>query len=261
MAAVSVIGVIGSLVLSRFNTVTPIEERVVFNQTEASAVNVLDVEADIGNINIYPTSNEEILVELSGMSTRISSHKLTADVVDETLRVELSERQIGGFNVNVGRWRNRGYTLNIYLPEKQYDSVKVDSKVGSIKLKSLEVTKLNLHSAVGNIELHRILSEQTKITNKVGLTKIQYLTGNLQVEAELGNIEVEAETANKNMDIKSGVGSIDVSFDEKPENATFQLSSEVGRIQLFGDSFNQQVFGDGDYTVKIVSQLGSITVE
>lgn len=98
---------------------------------------MLSVIIDTNNVrvNINPTTDSNIKVKLDGEVNPNIKRTLAMDEKDSTLLISYKEKQQSWFNFNISEVL-APLTLNVYLPEKQYDSLKVSNSNGFVSIKN-----------------------------------------------------------------------------------------------------------------------------
>lgn len=158
---VFLIGIIGSLFTYRSIAAVPISEEKVINNNNVSSV---IIDTNNVRVNINPTTDSSIKVKLDGEVNPNVKRKLATDEKDSKLLISYKEKQQSWFNFNISEVL-APLTLNVYLPEKQYDSLKVSNNNGYVSAKKLNTTHFNINTSNGRVEL-REKSIRQKLSQK-----------------------------------------------------------------------------------------------
>lgn len=117
-AALIVIGLAGSLLTYRFgNEWTEIAEQKTIPGAQVAAI---DIRTDNTRVELLPSDNQEINIQLNGKAMSNDLQQLSVNVTDSTLSVSVDKERDKWFNFNIG---DNTLTLTITLPEKQYQSL------------------------------------------------------------------------------------------------------------------------------------------
>ncbi len=145
-----IIGIIGSLFTYRSIDAVPISEEKVINNNVSSVI----IDTNNVRVNINPTTGSNVKVKLDGEVNPNVKRTLATDEKDSTLLISYKEKQQSWFNFNISEvWAP--LTLNVYLPEKQYESLKVSNNNGYVSAKKLNATNFNINTSNGRVELRR----------------------------------------------------------------------------------------------------------
>lgn len=129
-------------------------------------------------------------------------------------------------------------TLNVYLPEKQYDSLKVSNSNGFVSIKKLNTTYLNANTNNGRVELKEINSPKIIAETNNGIMGFKdIIAQNIHVKSNNGrimleHIEGEIEGQSKN-------GSLTLKTNELDRNLNF--TTHNGK-SILKPKKNQQMF-------------------
>lgn len=125
------VGIVGSLLTFRsVNVLEPVSEEQVINNQNITAI---EVKTNNSAVEIVSTEDEDIKVELTGRTKGDYKQELKAEVNGTTLNIKLKDNRYKFFNFNFNAF-SEFFTLKIYLPEKEYASLKIDSSNGRIQL-------------------------------------------------------------------------------------------------------------------------------
>ena len=262
MGILLIIGLIGSSVTNNRDGVkTTFNDRIAINKLDTAEVNALNTIVEgIGQVQVRPTEGEEILVTLEGKGGRRQIDKkftLTTEIEKSKLTVHLEYNQFGFFNFS---FLSNLLQLTVYLPEKQYESLTINSDVGEVRVDQIQTRELKVDVSVGSIEIDQMISETTKLNSNVGTITVNHLEGSLEAQVNVGKVKLSSDTINQNIDLQVDVGSIEVELDNEPENVMFSTAIDLGSTKLFGDTMSSKLIGSGENLVNLSANIGDITV-
>lgn len=176
-----IIGIIGSLFTYRSIAAVPISEEKVINNNNVSSV---IIDTNNVRVNINPTTDSNMKVKLDGEVNPNVKRTLATDEKDSTLLISYKEKQQSWFNFNISEVL-APLTLNVYLPEKQYDSLKVSNNNGYVSAKKINATHFNINTSNGRVELREINSPKIIAEANNGIIDFQdILAQNIHVKSK-----------------------------------------------------------------------------
>ncbi|MEH7029931.1 DUF4097 family beta strand repeat-containing protein, partial [Bacillus wiedmannii] len=183
-----IIGIIGSLFTYRSIAAVPISEEKVVNNNNVSSV---IIDTNNVRVNINPTKDSNVKVKLDGEVNPNVKRTLATDEEDSTLLISYKEKQQSWFNFNISEVL-APLTLNVYLPEKQYDSLKVSNNNGYVSAKKLNATHFNINTSNGHVELREINSPKIIAEANNGIMDFKdVLAQNIHVKSNNGRIMLD----------------------------------------------------------------------
>lgn len=178
---------------------------------EKENIKKLDIDLNYTDLNI-----------LKGEELKFESSDKSIDIKEENNEVKITEKNINPkihFGINI----NKKNTLNIYIPENmQFEDVKINAGVGTIKIENLKTDNLKLEGGVGNIFIKTKVDNMAKIEAGVGKINLNILNDpkdfNLKIEKGLGQIyfndnkleEEQIGNGKVKFEIEGGVGKIEI---------------------------------------------------
>lgn len=177
----------------------------------------LTINSEIADINFYKSEDN---------NTRVVIYGLVND------KVELVE---GSKELSIEKHGKSGNCLincnnkiEIYLPN-DLNSLIVNTDVGNINTKKINISSLTVKSDVGNVV--------------VGNTNL------VNISTNVGNVSIKEINATGNSIIKTDVGNIKI---DKINNLKIEANTDIGS--------NDIVNSDGEFTLKLETNVGSIKV-
>lgn len=229
---------------------------ITIDKKDASKITDIDIEWVIGEVKILKSDNDNIRLVEKAVSQLSDNIKFTDIVENNKLKIvdnndwNWSSVSINGniiyFIDNNGRSKTKVtkeeyekrlkesiLDLEIYLPERQYSSLKFKSdREGSLSLKDFNITDLDLNSLSGalnfdNCTISNLSSETVNGAINLANSKIK----DLKSETVNGSISVTENTVvSGKFDLSAVNGMIDVYYNELPKN--LKASVVNGMIKL-----------------------------
>ncbi|NDI35996.1 DUF4097 family beta strand repeat-containing protein [Chengkuizengella sediminis] len=242
-----IVGAVGAFVFidGAFETVDIFEEKI------ASGNQYKNIEIDTSSVdvNVIPTDKEELRVMLSGeVSSRYEEvYDLVLKEMGDTLQIELKEKNIF---FNVGFVINN-VDLQVEIPQKLYDSFKVDVTSGDIEVAQLQANGLILSTSSGDVKIEELNANDVELTATSGniSAKNGVISSNILIETSSGDIDAENIITNiLTMEVTSG----NIEFTNNTVK-TSNLQTSSGNITIYNDELK------GDIKAKTTS--GDITID
>ena len=269
--ALLIVGVIGSVFT--FTSAYQSEEIIKTESVGSEGIENLNILTNNTKIEVLPTNDSDITAELS---TKNKKHELLAKVEDSTLFIEVKDKQKSFISLDFFSF---GTTLTVYVPEKAYDSLQVESDNGRITVDEIEANGVNVKADNGRIELENIESmtvtgnasnglismknvnsSTINVTTSNGKIMLDHVEGEIYGKTSNGAIELVTENLDRFIELETNNGKINVQTEQEPTNVTFDVRVDNGKARVFGESNWDTVVGNGENLVKLTTNNGGITV-
>lgn len=203
------------------------------NWTPQGNFSEIEAESSTSDIRILPSENGKASIEWSG---RPGSMKLEVKVRNGKLSVEEKHRfpLFRFFSISSGK-----SVITVYLPQKSYSGIDVQSDTGDISVRGLSAQKLSMESDTGNIEANHVtVSGSADLQTDVGRLDLTDVTcGKLDVRTDTGSIGMKNVLISGALTAKSDVGSIRL---DRCDAASLDLKTDTGSIT--GTLLSSKVF-------------------
>lgn len=250
-------GIVGSLLTFRsVNVLEPVSEEKVINNQNITAI---DVDTDNSDVEIVPTKKSQTKIEVSGKTTGDYKHELTAEVEGTILNIKLKDQRQKFFYFNFNAFAE-SFRLKIYLPEKEYASLKINSSNGRIHLEQLKVKDLFAESNNGRIELKKIASTSVNVKTDNGRITLDYVDGKIKGKSSNGRISVLTKDLDRPIELDTDNGRIEIQTEKEPTNTTFDVDTDNGSIDILDKYNGNAVIGNGENLIRLSTNNGSISV-
>lgn len=253
-------GFIGMSVTAKKTLLEP--ERIIDVQVFPSdEVEAVYIESGIASLNIEPAETDEVQVVWEGKERLSGKQDITMELQGDELHINLDRSKLFGlFRIDfIFQFNKLREHLDIYLPEKLYKSIYVNSNLGATKITSLHAESIEVKSDVANITLDDIVAAQLNITTSIGDVTLKEVNAKMKVVSDIGDITVVATEINANMILESNIGDVTVKVPHAFENISFFGSSDLGSVNIFG-SKSSHMSDNPDHTVSIETDIGDIDV-
>ena len=225
---------------------------------------------DIGNIVIKKSEDGKAALKASN----IKEEYLT--VKDEsTLSLVYKSEKDGSdsFNFDLFGMKTKAKTdvkFELYLPEKEYNSFKIEANLGRINISDMTATAVKLNADCGEIKASGITADNIEIKDSLGKVSLSNITADgLNVEADCGAVEMNNVTVGDLLDAKLSLGAAKF---ENMNVGTLKAECDCGDFKYNGIvtvSGNIQVdlgavkmtLSGQDYNVHADADTGSVSVD
>ncbi|MDR2654731.1 MAG: DUF4097 domain-containing protein [Oscillospiraceae bacterium] len=221
-------------------------------------VRSLNIEFTATEIRLLPGDGEIVIRQYSDDKNFDPDRVFTAEFKNGVLKIE-GDKSNRLFNFNFSSIFNRNY-LEIYLPEAQYDKVKISSVSGAVKseidiaaddiniestsgginLQNLEGSKIKLESVSGGIKGENANSESVSINSGSGALNFDSVIGQSKLESISGGINIDEVSGNANIKASSGYVRID-SLSGSGRISSVSGSVDISRLE--GDLYVDGISG------------------
>lgn len=247
-----IIGVTGSIFTFKGKLV---DKETIEKNIDMDKIEHLDVVMSNAAVEIIPTKSKEAKIVFTGDTSKINFEE---KIDQDTLYIFGKEKRITLFNVDMFSF---GQSLEIELPEKVYESIKVNTDNGKININNLRVNILESKTANGRINFKNIIANDVQTRTNNGRVTLENIDGDIKAKSSNGKIEVSVDSLNQSLDLHTSNGAVRVVTKEEPTNAIIDADTGNGSIRVFGKKDWDIVTGNGDHLIKLRTSNGSIRVE
>ncbi|MFD1038389.1 DUF4097 domain-containing protein [Virgibacillus byunsanensis] len=248
-----IIGGVGSIITFNINEPIAVAED---KEVENTNITAIDIQANNEQIEIHSTNDSKASIELTG-KTKTGEERLSVEENGNTLSIRTEEQKNKLFNFNFWTFSMK---LNIYLPEKLYDSIQIDNDNGSITAENLDVTEIDAATQNGKINLNNITAENVQMNTNNGKISLSNVDGEIYGKTNNGAISLITNNLDRPIEFDTDNGKIEIQSEQEPTNAILDVRVDNGRIDICGDSNWDSVIGNGENKIKLTTNNGSITM-
>jgi DUF4097 and DUF4098 domain-containing protein YvlB len=249
-----IVGTVGSLLT--FRTANKTEsvsiEKVIDNQNITS----VQLDSDNAEVKIIPTNDTVAKVTLSGKGKPGTKKSFSAKVNGNTLSIK-QKYQLKFFDFDFGTTK---LTLKVFLPEKQYNSLKIFNVNGLVELNNMKINQLTASTDNGRITMKNITSFSTYVESNNGQINLDHVDGKIKGITDNGKISLITKDLDHKLNFESNNGSILIQTEKEPTNVTFNTHTDNGSINILGKYNGNAIIGNGDNLIELSTDNGSITV-
>jgi hypothetical protein len=237
----------------------------------------MTIQSRNAQIEVFPSTNDVTTIEFTGNKENNQRYDVTANVEGDLLSVAVKKK---GFKLFSFDFTFTAPALTVYVPEKTYDTIQIETNNGRAEARGLEavnmqmeadnghivaseseVNELQVKADNGRIDLKNIRSQAVTSEADNGEIRLENVKGQLSGKTNNGKITMKTENLDHPIDLHTNNGKIHIQTENKPENAIFDVKTDNGKTTIFGESNWDTVVGDGENLIKLTTNNGSITVE
>ncbi|MGX4668043.1 DUF4097 family beta strand repeat-containing protein [Cerasibacillus sp. JNUCC 74] len=241
-------------------TFKTLERGTVSETKEVEAKEISNLKIDLINekVNIVPTKEAEIKIELKGKSNEPDRKHLNIDKQGGTLTIQKKREHFKKF---VFFERSDSLTLTVHLPKKEYESIQVEVNNGSIKADHITVKNMKVSGDNGKIFLRDVKTDQTNVGTTNGSVLLKDISGKLKGKTNNGKISLLTVDLDRSLDFTTNNGTIEIKTENEPTNVTYDLRVGNGNIQVFDEKNWDTVIGNGKNLIKASTDNGDIEIK
>ncbi|OEH92667.1 DUF4097 family beta strand repeat-containing protein [Bacillus solimangrovi] len=192
------IGVIGSVVSIKasggfFSNLVDLSDRQVIINKDIKNV---DINFSSSDIIVIPSDDENFIFEVNGKVSKKLKDNYKLDISDngDSLKVKFRKPNTY-FHMGITMMDT---TVTVYLPEKEYDNVKIHSSSGKIDTEGVNANELEISASSGNIFIDGVQADDIEISATSGNVATENVkTDKIDVSATSGNIKIKDQIANE----------------------------------------------------------------
>lgn len=227
-------------------------------------IDEINIKVNYAQVNIISQDREDIDIHYYGKLSPHIKTSLNTKISGDELIIKADTKNTSKFNLS----NNANLYLDIIIPTSYKNDLNVETDLGSIKIKGLELNELKAESSLGAIYVEDVSSMKNKYSADLGAIKTKNIQGKLEAKTSLGSIELDYDDLNWDIDAESDSGSIKVIL---PKNSSFILDAktDLGSIKSNFPLDNKEssntklkgISGNGKNNISLSVDLGSIDVK
>ena len=207
-------------------------------------INFLDI--DVEKIDLEVKSGDDFRIEVSNVNKIRYS--------DEYNKLVIKEKGINLFNDET--------KLFIYVPDdKIFDSVSIDTTVGSVNILKLNTKDIDLDLGMGSVVIDYLnVTRESSISAGVGELVIRDgIISDLELDMGVGDGLITASVLGES-EINCGVGKLELNLNGSLNDYKIEVDEGIGDIKVDGVKLSRNVYGNGNNYIDIDGGVGEILV-
>lgn len=227
------------------NTVEINEREVV----DGTPITDFDIYSTSTNVYVIPHDQEEISIELSGRVSDKLKNSFKLDVQTNGSKLGIKVERENQTVKNIFGTIVLNTKLEVYVPEKMYEAINVNTSSGKITIEDVQAKDLEINASSGKIIVSNVIAENA-LQLQTSSGRIEALNNqatSLQAKASSGAItinEIQASsmtitTSSGKIEIINSVGEItaaassgSISIDNKQLSGDITAATSSGRVEI-----------------------------
>ena len=202
------------------------EGKIVYDRTVQEEINNISVNWKSGDLNIYKSEDDNIRIVQKSAYDLKEDQLIQISIDNNTLTLKEGKSSFGFFIFGFG---TRPSDVDVYLPEKEYDSISLKLTSGDITGNNVDSKNLDCNVTSGTVDISNINSDNVSFKLTSGDIKNNNIVCNkLTAHTTSGRINMNGSM--KNMDLSVTSGEIDVDNEVLPDSLNAQTTS--GNIDI-----------------------------
>lgn len=243
----------------------------------------IEINSNGVNVSVYPSPNGRTMI----CTDENHKNSVYYSTDDDTLRLSLT-RKVEGLEDLLSWMDDSDFTVEVYVPEKVYDSIAATVNAGRTEINGLniEVADLELNAgeliyaaaegsvtngldvkvSAGNCEIYNAAAETYTLEINAGNLTTYGLTGDGSITVNAGNGEFNFDELGDETDLNVNAGNIDVNLPEGV-SATIYCDRNAGDLKVKYNGIRKEMkdgeeleLGDGECDINAELTAGNITI-
>ncbi|MGN7895436.1 DUF4097 family beta strand repeat-containing protein [Bacillus sp. 22475] len=230
------------------------KEDVIKNETLKN----IEVKLDAGDIVVQKSPDSSFYVKQTG-DARKQKIRIAED--GDTLKI-VGEREKGAsFDFSFYDFRFQTSTLTIFVPERSYQEIKVNSSAGQIEMSDVKSDRVSVRTLAGEVDLKHVTAKSVEGSSQAGEVNFQKVIGKVIAKTASGSVSVIEHDAKYDLEASSTAGDVDITLLEKPQDAVITGQSAAGDVMIFNEENKNITIGNGSKKISGKTAAGDVTIE
>lgn len=200
---------------------------------EAGKVRNIRIESSVGDIRVFETDGDKVLIEAKKVTERFS-----CELVDDNT-VEIRNKNTGTFILNLFR---QSPSIDIYIPKDvKLNIVNMETGVGDLRMEHLKAAELNVDNGVGDIRLTDCEIQSSEYDLGIGDIRMK--------DCRMGDIEAE-----------NGIGDMRLELYGDIDDYEIEIDNGIGDHEINGKSRKNYGAGNPKYEINCDSGIGDVKI-
>lgn len=252
-----IIGLIGMIFTAKsFFTYTTFDDRKTYVSENIEEIVVI---SHYANVSVLPSESEDIEIQLQGERQRKITPLVSLNQQTGKLQIDLNQTWFTNISF-FGSGFNMRDRLNIYLPNKQFESIRIKNEVGKTVVQNIFVDHLKINNSVANVHIEHVQANKIDVKNYVGQIVLKHSTGKVFAENDVGGISITVDDINHDMELVSNVGKIFMFVSNIPQHTSFIANTSLGHVKIFGER-EDYIHKDAIHLISMTTDIGQISVQ
>ncbi|MBS9806862.1 DUF4097 family beta strand repeat protein [Bacillus toyonensis] len=230
------------------------KEDVIKNETLKN----IEVKLGAGDIVVQKSPDSSFYVKQTG-DARKQKIRIVED--GDTLKI-VGEREKGAsFDFSFYDFRFQTSTLTIFVPERSYQEIKVNSSAGQIEMSDVKSDRVSVRTLAGEVDLKHVTAKSVEGSSQAGEVNFKKVIGKVIAKTASGSVSIIEHDAKYDLEASSTAGDVDITLLEKPQDAVITGQSAAGDVMIFNEENKNITIGNGSKKISGKTAAGDVTIE
>ncbi|PFV71090.1 GNAT family acetyltransferase [Bacillus sp. AFS059628] len=230
------------------------KENVIKNETLKN----IEVKLDAGDIIVQKSPDSSFYIKQSG-DVRKQEIRIAED--GDTLKV-IGEREKGAsFDFSFYDFRFQTSTVTIFVPERSYKEIKVNSSAGQIEMSDVNSDHVTVGTLAGEVDLKHVTAKSVEGSSKAGELSFKKVIGKVTAKTASGEVHFMDHDPKYDVEASSTAGDVDITLLEKPQDAVITGQSAAGDVTIFNEENKNVKIGNGSKKISGKTAAGDVTIK
>lgn len=162
--------------------------------------------------------------------------------------------------INFFNFTGRDLTVNVYLPEKNYEFLQIEGDNGTIQAEQQSINNIDVKLDNGQVKMKNLVTTMLKADLDNGKIYLENIEGEIFGKVNNGKIYLKTNHLDRSITLASDNGDIEIETDQQPTNAVLDIKTKNGDVSVFGSSNWDTVIGNGENKIKLTINNGDIKI-
>lgn len=221
------------------------------NENKEDNYKITELTRDFDNINIDLSITS--LDIKTGDKFKIETNNEYISIKENNNKITIKEKA----NLKV----NKNYKLNITLPDKTFNKVRINNGAGKVNIDRLSSDDIDFDFGAGKVLINNLTADEIDMDTGAGSVKITNSNlDDLDLNIGIGELYLTGYLKG-NSKIDSGIGKVSIKLLDNKDNYTFKVSKGIGKVDINNNSINDdETIGEGNNLINIDGGIGNIKI-
>lgn len=245
-----VVGVVGGL-FTYSSSIKQIEVKK--EKLVKDAFTLIEINSDNADVDIIPTDDSVAKIEFVTKRKSTFTSRVNKKILSVTVKNNEGPFQFG-FHPEASQY------LKVFLPKKQYDSIKIENGNGKVQVEQMKMNHVRVTLINGEVELNNLVTDNIRVESGNGKIRLKDVEGEIKGSTLNGEIDVVTKDMDRPIQLESTNGKIKIQTEKEPTNARFDVSVVNGDINILDKYTVSTTIGKGENLIQLKTVNGEVTV-
>ncbi|MEM5682901.1 DUF4097 family beta strand repeat-containing protein [Bacillus toyonensis] len=230
------------------------KEDVIKNETLKN----IEVKLGAGDIVVQKSPDASFYVKQTG---DVSKQEIRITEDGDTLKVIGERKKDVSFDFSFYNFGFQTSTLTIFVPERSYQEIKVNSAAGQIEISDVKSDRVNVGTLAGEVDLKYVTAKNVEGSTKAGEVNFKKVMGKVTAKTTSGDVYIMDHDPKYDVEASSTAGDVTITLSEKPKDAVITGQTPGGDVTIFNEENKNVTIGNGSKKISGKTAAGDVTIE